>query len=154
MKEKRLVGISLYIMFLPTIVFLSIKLILLLPNFYLVHSLAHPFRFLNDYAVFGGSWRTSWFRVDLYTILGMWISYSSNAARLGAIVLTATTALWGIMELITILFSLGPLIYSYVTKVYGFEDIILLGFIETLFVVANIIAVFYLTRPKLKAFFK
>jgi len=154
MKEKRLIGISLYVMFLPTIVFLIIKLILLLPNFYLVHSAAHPFRFLDDYAVFGGSWRTSWLRVNLYTILGMWLSYLSNAARLGTIVLTAATALWGIMELATMLFSLGPLVYGYVTKVYGFEDAILLGVIETLFIVANIVVVIYLTRPKIRALFK
>ena len=154
MKEKRLVGISLYIMFMPTIVFLIIKLILLLPNFSAVNSPAHPFRFLSDYAVFGGSWRTSWFRVNLYTILGIWLSYSSNAARLGAIVLTAATALWGIVEFIAIISSLGPLIYSYVIKVYGFDDVILLMVIETLFIVTNIFAIFYLIRPKVKALFK
>ena len=154
MKEKRLVGISLYIMFMPTIVFFVIKLILLLPNFSVVKSPAYPFRFLSDYAVFGGTWRTGWLRVNLYTILGMWLSYSSNAARLGTIVLTGTNALWGIINLIAVLYSLSPLIYSYVIKVYGFDDVILLMVIETLFIVTNIFAVFCLTRPKVKAFFK
>ena len=154
MKEKSVVGISLYIMFLPITVFLVIKLILLLPNFCYVHSPAHPFRFLYDYSVFGSSWRTSWFRLSLYIALGMGVSYFSNAARLGAIVLTGATALWGIIELIASVSSISLAIYSYVIKVYGFDDVLLLGCIQTLFIVANLFVVFYLTRPKMKALFK
>ena len=154
MKEKRLVGISLYIMFLPIIVFLIIKLIFLLHNFHCVSSPAYPFRFLYDYSVFGGSWRTTWERVSLYILLGMWVSFFSNAARLGAIVLTGATTLWGIMELIAIVSSISPATYSYVIKVYGLDDVILLAFIQTLFIIANLFVVFYLTRPKVKAIFK
>ncbi len=153
MKEKRLVGISLYIMFLPIITFLLVKVMLSL-NLSFVQSPAHPFRFLYNYTVFGGSGQTSWLRVSLYIALGMWVSYLSNAARLGAIALTGFTAIWGIVKLFTVYSSVGAIAYQYVLKTYGRDDTLLPAFVQMLFLLANAFVVFYLTRPKVKALFQ
>jgi hypothetical protein len=152
-KESKLLGISLYIIFLPIITLLLIKAVLLLPGFQRVELAVHPFRFLYNYTVFGGSWRTGWVRVALYIILGMGVSYSYNPARIGAITLTLATAVLGAIELVRIYLQTSHVIFDYVAKAFGLEDVFLPLLIHLIFILANLFAAFYLTRPRVKALF-
>lgn len=153
MKEKKLVGISLYIIFIPIITLLLIKAVFLLPNFHRVHLPIHPFRFLYNYTVFGGTWRTGWIRLALYIILGIGVSYSYNTARIGAITLTMATAILGVIELVRLFFQTSPIILDYVIKTFGLDDALLPVLIHLIFILANVFAAVYLTRPKVKALF-
>lgn len=153
MKERKLVWISLYIIFLPILTLLLIKAVLMLPGFYHVQLAVHPFRFLYNYTVFGGTWRTGVVRIALYIILGIGVSYSYNPARIGAITLTVATAVLGVIELVRIYLQTSHVIFDYVAKTFGLEDVFLPLLIHLIFILANIFVVVYLTRPKVKALF-
>ncbi len=153
MENKRLLGISLYISFLPIITLLLIKA-MLLSNFSFVHSPTHPFRFLYDYTVFGGSWQNDWIQVSLYILTGMGVSYLNKTARLVAITLSGVTAIYGVIELILVIFSVNPLIYTYVKETYGLDDALMPAAVHIIFILANAFVVFYLARPKVREQFK
>jgi len=154
MQEKRVLGISLYIIFMPIVVLLLIRAIMQLPNYHRLVLSVHPFRFLYDYTVFGGTWRTGLIRIVLYVLLGVGVSYCNNVARLGAIAVTAAVAIYGIIELIAVVTTITPVTYYYVLDTFGMDDAILPAMVHLLFIAANAIVVFYLTRPKIRSLFK
>ena len=156
MEKKRPLGIiliSLYIIFIPIVLLLALKLIFVL-NYTFSHSVMHPLKFLEVEASFSQSWGTNPILLILGLLLGIGVFYRNNAARLGAITFMGLKAIFELVSVITIYVNMGFVAFQYIAKKWGYDDAFLPLIMFAVFFLAYSSAVCYLTRPKVKEQFK